>query len=162
MTSLHIDHWQGQSNQGEEIADASEKELAAAIDRLDDWNHTSVSLKDEAGRVLMIGGGPDRFFIQYLLPEDTGAWVAVGDADAEGEEVLTLGQQEADYPSATSSRRWSRSTPAVRSCATADGHRLSFGSGRSDEAAVPSCLPAGSIRADFFHASILGRAARPL
>ena len=98
MTSLHIDHWQGQSNQGEEIADASEKELAAAIDRLDDWNHTNVSLEDGAGRVLMIGGGPDRFFIQYLLPEDTGAWVAVGDADAEGEEVLTLGRQEADYP----------------------------------------------------------------
>ena len=98
MTSLHIDHWQGQSNQGEEIADASEDELAAAIDRLDDWNHTNVSLKDGAGRVLMIGGGPDRFFIQYLLPEDTGVWVAVGDADAEGEEVLTLGRQEADYP----------------------------------------------------------------
>ena len=98
MTSLHIDHWQGQSNQGEEIADASEKELAAAIDRLDDWNHTNVSLEDGGGRVLMIGGGPDRFFIQYLLPEDTGAWVAVGDADAEGEKVLTLGRQEADYP----------------------------------------------------------------
>ena len=45
MTSLHIDHWQGQSNQGEEIADASEKELAAAIDRLDDWNHMNVSLE---------------------------------------------------------------------------------------------------------------------
>ncbi len=98
MALLRADHWHGQANQGEEIADVSEKGFAAAIDRLDGCNRAQVSLVAKTNRLLTIGGGPDRFFVQYILPDDAGEWLAVGDPDVKGEERLALGRQQADYP----------------------------------------------------------------
>lgn len=95
-----LDHWDGQLNNGYEAEITTEADVATALDKLDNWTTTQLTLSDQSGNILMVGGGDGNYLVQYLLPEDAGEWIAVNDNGDNKDIELNIGRQQASYKSA--------------------------------------------------------------
>ena len=93
-----MDHWTGQTNKVQVASSDDLDDAIGILKRLDGRAHTQLTLVEPEGAMVTIGGGPDRFLIQYLLAEDGGEWSAAGNPSPQDDVELSIWRQDALCP----------------------------------------------------------------
>lgn len=78
-------------------ADATPREVEAAIRQLDGVTWTLVLVEDPSGRTLAIGGGPHRF-VAEVADDATHRFAIIDPSRGGGRIDLVVGGQQVDYP----------------------------------------------------------------
>lgn len=96
MLSLSGDRWDGVTSHEWRVDEPTEREVEAALARLDATAHTLITIERGAEHHLTVGGGAGRYVVYVALPNDR-FWNLVSKRPSQATALLNAGGQEGEY-----------------------------------------------------------------